>query len=53
VVIADSTKIGKVTFARICGTDVIDTLVTDPGIDSAVRTATEAAGVEVILADEA
>ena len=53
VVIADSTKIGKVTFARICGTDVIDTLVTDPGIDSAVRTATEAAGVEVILADGA
>ena len=53
VVIADSTKIGKVTFARICGTDVIDTLVTDSGIDPAVRTATEAAGVEVILADGA
>ena len=53
VVIADSTKIGKVTFARICGTDVIDTLVTDPGIDTVVRTATEAAGVEVILADGA
>ena len=34
VVIADSTKIGKVTFARICGTDVIDTLVTDPEIDA-------------------
>ena len=33
VVIADSTKIGKVTFARICGTDVIDTLVTDSGIE--------------------
>jgi DeoR family transcriptional regulator of aga operon len=53
VVIADSTKIGKVTFARICGTDVIDTLVTDAGIEPAVRAAAEAADVEVITADEA
>jgi DeoR family transcriptional regulator, aga operon transcriptional repressor len=53
VVIADSTKIGKVTFARICGTDVIDTLVTDAGIDASVRAAAEAAEVEVILADQA
>jgi len=52
VVIADSTKIGKVTFARICGTDVIDTLVTDAGIEASVRTAAEAAEVEVIVADE-
>jgi DeoR family transcriptional regulator, aga operon transcriptional repressor len=52
VVIADSTKIGKVTFARICGTDVIDTLVTDAGIEPAVRTAAETAEVEVIVADE-
>ena len=52
VVIADSTKIGKVTFARICSTDAIDTLVTDAGIDASVRTAAEAAGVEVIVADE-
>jgi DeoR family transcriptional regulator of aga operon len=51
VVIADSSKIGKVTFARICGTDVIDTLVTDAGIDTAVRAAAEAADVEVIIAD--
>jgi DeoR family transcriptional regulator, aga operon transcriptional repressor len=52
VVIADSSKIGKVTFARICGTDLIDTLVTDSGIDAAVRSAAEAAGVEVIAADD-
>jgi DeoR family transcriptional regulator, aga operon transcriptional repressor len=51
-VIADNTKIGKVTFARICGTDVIDTLVTDAGIEPAVRTAAETAEVEVIVADE-
>src|SRR6195952_767351 len=51
VVIADSTKIGKVTFAQICSTDVIDTLVTDTGIEPGVRAATEAADVEVITAD--
>jgi DeoR family transcriptional regulator of aga operon len=53
VVIADSSKIGKVTFARICGTDVIDTLVTDAGIEATVRAAAEAADVEVIVADPA
>src|SRR3954447_10085146 len=52
VVIADSSKIGKVTFARICGTDMIDTLVTDSGIDPAARSAAEAADVEVIAADD-
>jgi DeoR family transcriptional regulator, aga operon transcriptional repressor len=52
VVIADSSKIGKVTFARICGTDMVDTLVTDSGIDRAARSAAEAAGVEVIVADD-
>jgi DeoR family transcriptional regulator, aga operon transcriptional repressor len=52
VVIADSSKIGRVTFARICGTDLIDTLVTDSGIDAAVRSAAEAADVEVIAADD-
>ena len=52
VVIADSSKIGKVTFARICGTEMIDTLVTDAGIEPAMRAAAEAADVEVISADD-
>ena len=52
VVIADSSKIGKVTFARICGTEMIDTLVTDSGIEPAMRAAAEAADVEVISADD-
>lgn len=51
VVIADSSKIGKVTFARICGPDVVDTLVTDDGIDPVVRNALEAANIEVITAE--
>ena len=52
VVIADSSKIGKVTFARICGTEMIDTLVTDSGIEPAMRAAAEVADVEVISADD-
>ena len=50
IVIADSSKIGKVTFARICGPDAIDTLVTDSGIDPATRKAAESAHIEVIVA---
>ena len=52
VVIADSSKIGKVTFARICGAEMIDTLVTDSGIDAGVRAATQAVDVEVVVADD-
>jgi DeoR family transcriptional regulator of aga operon len=53
VVIADSSKIGKVTFARICGLDVVDTLVTDAGIDPDVLDDVESAQVDVIVADHA
>ena len=50
VVIADSSKIGKVTFARICGPDVVNTLITDSGIDPDVQAAIESANIEVIAA---
>jgi DeoR family transcriptional regulator, aga operon transcriptional repressor len=50
IVIADSSKIGRVTFAKICGPDAIDTLVTDSGIDPATRKAAESAHIEVIVA---
>jgi DeoR family transcriptional regulator, aga operon transcriptional repressor len=50
VVIADSSKIGKVTFARICGPELVDTLVTDTGIEPDFQSTAEAAGVEVIAA---
>jgi DeoR family transcriptional regulator, aga operon transcriptional repressor len=33
VVVADSTKIGRVAFARICAADEVDELVTDDGAD--------------------
>ncbi len=49
VVVADSSKLGEVTFARICRTDEIDDLVTDDGADPAVLHAFRAAGVDVIV----
>jgi DeoR family transcriptional regulator of aga operon len=49
VLVADSSKIGKVTFARICPTRDVDELITDRAADpAAVRALTEA-GVQVTL----
>ncbi len=49
VLVADSSKIGKVTFARICPVQDVDELITDRAADpAAVRALTEA-GVEVTL----
>ncbi|MET9673152.1 DeoR/GlpR family DNA-binding transcription regulator [Streptomyces sp. NPDC006482] len=48
VVVTDSSKMGRRAFARICGLDRIDLLVTDTGISAeAVEQLTEA-GVEVL-----
>jgi Transcriptional regulators of sugar metabolism len=51
VIVADSTKVGKSTFARICELEKIDTLVTDAPVASPMREAFDLAGVEVIVAD--
>jgi DeoR family transcriptional regulator, aga operon transcriptional repressor len=50
VVIADSTKLGKVTFARICGLDAVDDLITDTGADPATLASVRLAGVQVTVA---
>jgi DeoR family transcriptional regulator of aga operon len=48
VIVADASKVGRRAFARICGPDKIDVLVTDSSADeAAVREFTEA-GVRVI-----
>jgi DeoR family transcriptional regulator of aga operon len=47
VVVADSSKIGKVAFARICEVAAVSELITDEAADAdAVRALTEA-GVKV------
>ncbi|HEY8534372.1 MAG TPA: DeoR/GlpR family DNA-binding transcription regulator [Micromonospora sp.] len=50
VIIADSSKLGKHAFARICPIERVETLVTDSGADPAMVEAFRAAGLNVITA---
>jgi DeoR family transcriptional regulator of aga operon len=50
IVVADATKMGKTTFARICRLDQIDVLVTDQPVASPLGDALAAAGVQVVIA---
>jgi DeoR family transcriptional regulator, aga operon transcriptional repressor len=50
VVVADSSKIGQVVFARICDIADVGELVTDHGADPADVAALEHAGLRVVLA---
>jgi DeoR family transcriptional regulator of aga operon len=47
VVVADSSKVGRRAFARICPAGAIDSLVTDSGIDAATAARFTDAGVHV------
>jgi DeoR family transcriptional regulator of aga operon len=50
IVVADSTKMMKSTFARICPLDSLDVLITDAPVDGALADALAAADVSVIVA---
>jgi len=50
ILVADSTKIGKVAFAVLGPVDVAGTLVTDDGISDKDRQAFEAMGLKVLIA---
>jgi DeoR family transcriptional regulator of aga operon len=50
VIVADSSKIGRVTFANICPLDLVDQLITDEEADPQAVSRFEAAGVRVVLA---
>lgn len=50
VIIADHSKIGRVTFAKICGLSRVHDLVTDAGIEDAALAALRHAGVAVTTA---
>lgn len=52
IVVADSTKLGKRTFVRICRTDEITDLVTDSGADPAFLAGLQDAGVNVLTAPD-
>ncbi len=47
IVVADSSKIGRIAFAQICAIDVVDELITDDGMDPETVTSIEQAGVRV------
>ena len=50
VIVADSSKVGRCAFARICVPAEIDVLVTDAGIAAGDVALLEDAGVEVVIA---
>jgi DeoR/GlpR family transcriptional regulator of sugar metabolism len=49
VLLADSSKFGKIMPICLCGLNGIDILITDPGIPNQFQTAFQAAGVTVII----
>ena len=49
VVVADSSKVGRVTFARICGLDRVDELITDDNAPADVLEALKHAGVKTVI----
>ena len=50
VVVTDSSKLGRSTFAKIADLDAVDTLVTEAPVEGALAEALSAAGVEVLVA---
>jgi DeoR family transcriptional regulator of aga operon len=50
IVLADSSKVGRETFARLCPLNGLQTLVTDDGIGLDQLDALQSAGLEVIVA---
>jgi DeoR family transcriptional regulator of aga operon len=50
IVVADGSKVGAVTLARVCGIEEIDTLITDDGADPAIVASLRERGVEVEVA---
>jgi DeoR family transcriptional regulator of aga operon len=49
IVLADSSKLNRKGFGKICGTDQVDVIITDSGADLSIVKLLEEKGVEVIL----
>jgi DeoR/GlpR family transcriptional regulator of sugar metabolism len=50
--LADSSKIGRKSFATLGGLSSVHTLITDPGIDSHSKRRLESLGIEVLVASD-
>jgi DeoR/GlpR family transcriptional regulator of sugar metabolism len=48
IVVADSTKIGTIAFARVCGIEQLDTVITDKNVDSTLARALAERGPQVV-----
>ena len=53
ILLADSTKLGKNGFGKICDMSRVDTLITDSGLPQSMRKKFEDEGVRVIIAKSA
>ena len=51
ILLADSSKIGKSGYGKICDLSRIDVLITDAGIPQSVRERIEEEGVQVLIAE--
>lgn len=49
IIVADSSKIGRASFARVCTVEAVTTLVTDSDIDPDLLRALTEAGVDVVV----
>jgi DeoR family transcriptional regulator, fructose operon transcriptional repressor len=52
VIVADSSKFGKSSLAKLCPLDRIHTLVSDSGLNAEWKQCLQAAGVQLLLAEE-
>lgn len=52
IVLSDSSKFGRRGFAKICGMDEVDMVITDSGIRPADRQALEDMGIEVVIVSQ-
>lgn len=51
VIVADSTKFGRRSFSSVGGVDVLDTIITDDGLSEEWRSALEARGYRLLIAE--
>ena len=50
MIVADSTKFGRLALARLCGIEEVEHLVVDPGLSPEYRAVVESAGVQIHIA---
>ena len=52
IVLADSSKFGRRGFARICGMDDVDMIITDAHVSPTIAAAIEELGIDLVIAGD-